>query len=180
MPVRKTPLPSKEFLDACFIYNRATGDLFWKSRPEHHFKNSEVARLRNAKYTGMLAGRINDTSGYRKIEIDCKPYAAHRIIWRMITGEEPEDEIDHKNGVRHDNRWENLRSCTRAQNQHNKNGIENNTGFKNVKLHKGRYIARICVENTRVHLGSFDSAEEAYRVFCETATAIRGEYANLV
>ena len=46
-----------------------------------------------------------------------KPYRAHRVIWALVHGEWPEGQIDHINGVRDDNRLENLRVVTNQDNQ---------------------------------------------------------------
>lgn len=45
--------------------------------------------------------------------------AAHRVIWAMVTGEQP-DTIDHRNGVKSDNRWINLRNGTQQENTQNR------------------------------------------------------------
>lgn len=69
-----------------------------------------------------------------------KRYLSHRIIYRMMTGLDPGiNQIDHINGVRHDNRWSNLRLVTVNENQQNVGLQKNNTsGFKGVSWHKKR------------------------------------------
>ena len=58
--------------------------------------------------------------GYRKITIDGKVYSAARLAWFYKTGRWPDPEIDHINRIRDDNRWENLREATRADNLANR------------------------------------------------------------
>jgi len=54
-------------------------------------------------------------------------------LHRLIMGAQPEDEVDHKNGIKIDNRKKNLRICTRSQNCHNVGGYKNNTnGIRGV------------------------------------------------
>lgn len=56
---------------------------------------------------------------YVQIKVDGQYYAAHRLAWVYMTGEQP-DIIDHINGLRHDNSWSNLRNGTHRDNCLNK------------------------------------------------------------
>lgn len=56
---------------------------------------------------------------YIHIKVDGQAFAAHRLAWVYMTGEQP-DEIDHINGLRHDNRWANLRNGTHSDNLKNR------------------------------------------------------------
>ena len=58
--------------------------------------------------------------GYIQISINDKLYKGHRLAWFYVHGAWPKDQIDHVNGKRDDNRLENLRECTNAQNSQNK------------------------------------------------------------
>ena len=55
---------------------------------------------------------------YVQAKIKDSLFAAHRIIYVLMTGEQP-NVIDHINGLKHDNRWVNLRNGTRSDNQNN-------------------------------------------------------------
>jgi hypothetical protein len=93
-------------------------------------------------------------------------------------------EIDHVNGDGLDNRRENLRVATHAQNASNRGVRVNNTsGFKGVHAnHSGRgkqWFAYITTNYKRQHLGMFGTAEEAARAYDAAAVRLHGEFARL-
>lgn len=63
---------------------------------------------------GDIAG-AKRSDGYVRVKIDGRPHFAHRLIYFMATGDEP-DYIDHINGEKSDNRIENLRAATNSGN----------------------------------------------------------------
>jgi hypothetical protein len=105
------------FLRECFDYDPTTGVLTWKHRPREHFKTQRVASIFNAKYAGKSAGLVIDDTGYRRVMVTFSGRAtqlmAHRIILAVATGAWPENDVDHINGVRDDNRFANLREAVR-------------------------------------------------------------------
>jgi hypothetical protein len=60
---------------------------------------------------GSEAGRC-DKDGYLIITINKKAYSAHRLAWLYMTGEHPKEFIDHKDGNKSNNKFENLREAT--------------------------------------------------------------------
>lgn len=126
------PLPSRERLDKLLDYNPETGEFRWKVR------RNQLADI------GNIAGYTCPCSGYVKITIDCVVYNAHRIAYFIITGKQPL-QIDHKNGIRNDNRFNNLREASHDVNLNNKTIYKNNTsGVIGVSLHKsGKWRAVI-------------------------------------
>ena len=80
-------------------YNTDTGEFRWR-----------VTR-RGAARAGSVAGCVRH-DGYVRIAIDGKRYLAHRLAWLYVHGELV-PELDHANGVRSDNRLDNLRPATR-------------------------------------------------------------------
>lgn len=97
------------------------------------------------------------------MHVDGKSYREHRLIWLLMYGYMPEQDIDHINGVRDDNRLANLRECSRSFNLLNAVGRANNsTGHKGVSLQKnGKYHAYINVNGKRNNIGYFDDLEVA-------------------
>jgi hypothetical protein len=109
-------------------------------------------------------GRAKD-NGYVHIKLNGRTYCAHRVIWEYKFGPIPHGmQIDHINGVRNDNRIENLRLATHAQNaQNRKLRTDNTSGHVGVtyKKQSRRWEARIDVDGERIVLGFFLTKEEA-------------------
>lgn len=115
--------------------------------------------------------------GYVHIGLLGKRHKAHRLAWLYMTGEWPEDGIDHRNGIRNDNRWLNLRPASKAQNGFNsKTPVTNTTGFKGVYRSGKRFRAQLKINGSHTHLGCFGSPEEAYSIYCAAVEQHRGEF----
>jgi hypothetical protein len=136
-------LPSRLRINELFVYDN--GKLFnridrWRAR------------------AGQEAGTFCE-DGYRYIRVDRKQYLAHRIIWKLLYGEDPE-EIDHINGNRSDNRITNLRSVSRLENMRNrKRASDNTSGVTGVFWYKARSKWRATI--SQKILGNFNKFEDA-------------------
>lgn len=110
------------------------------------------------------AGYINPR-GYRIVMIDGKNHRAHRLVWLLLNGKLPENDIDHVNGVRSDNRPSNLREATRSQNNENQRRPRGNSRspYLGVTWHaqSKRWAARITTCGRLKHLGLFATPEQA-------------------
>ena len=118
-----------------------------------------------------------NANGYIYLYHQGKYRKVHQLIWEHVHGEIPDGLfIDHINGVRSDNRICNLRLATRQQNGENRQKLaKNNTsGFRGVSLIKssGKWIAGIKINGVRVHLGRFQTKEEAYKAYCDAAAKL--------
>lgn len=121
-----------------------------------------IARTRNTKI-GDVAGCLS-IYGYRCIQIGGKQYRAHRLAWLYMVGDWPTNQIDHRNGIRDDNRWHNLREATNAENGQNIAMYSTNTsGFMGVSWdHKRqKWQALLMTNGHHKHLGRFDTPEDA-------------------
>ncbi len=98
------PLPAQSYLRECFDYDPDTGVLRWKVRPPEHFIDSKWAASWNAHWAGQEAGIVL-ARGYRQVCLDYKKYLAHRIIFRIMTGVDPGELIDHRDTDPGNNRW---------------------------------------------------------------------------
>lgn len=135
-------LPSAEILNLNLIYNPFDGSLKWRISGEEFGK--EYA------------------DGYVSGYFDGDTYGAHRIIYKMMTGRDPEI-VDHANGCRSDNRWKNLSDVTPLKNARNLGrDPRNSSGVTGVwKTPHGTYRAAISVNRKRIWLGSFQDRDDA-------------------
>ena len=144
-------LPSQAELLQRFKYNPETGELTYKTA-----------------YGGRTAGTKKD--GYIRIRHKGHRYRAHRIIWMMMTGEDPQTlNIDHINGDRSDNRWSNLRLATKAQNGANIARVTN-------CVSPWGFIVRASHEGKRHFVGTFKTQEEAQEAYENKCTTLQGEF----
>lgn len=171
-------LPSQAYLRECFSYDRETGILVWRERPLHHFSNIGIMRRINSRCAGNVVGKVPALNGYLVVNLNGRPRRLHRLIWRMETGESP-PEIDHRNHVRADNRWENLRAATNAQNTHNQRGHSKIGMPKGVHYRYGRWRVRIAVNGSAKYIGSYETVEEAVASHNEAAKKYHGDFAYL-
>ncbi len=148
-------------------YDRETGVFTWN-----------IAR--GNQPAGAIAGNLM-VQGHIRIRVDEKMYFAHRLAWLWVVGVWPKEEIDHKNCIGSDNRWENLRQASREQNTFNvKLRKDNKTGLKGVKFQSqnNNWVARIAKSGKRINLGSFSSKEEASAAYNTAAREMFGEFAR--
>lgn len=171
------PLPSLERLRELLSYDETTGILTWKMQPTTTRSNICF----NNKCGGKVAGTIN-TDGYVVIGIAKKYYLAHRIIWKIMTGKEPVDIIDHEDTDCGNNRWVNLREASNGLNiQNSKLRVDNSSGVKGVHWdaqHK-KWRAVITTNGKHQRLGRFASIEEAASVISAARLQQHGDFARL-
>ena len=118
----------------------------------------------NAKI-GDVAGSRH-VAGYRQCHTDGKVYLSHRLAWLYMTGSWPIDQIDHRNGVRNDNRWSNLREATQAENQQNhKMRRDNTSGFIGVARFRNKWRAQIQINGRLKHIGCFTTPDDAHAAY---------------
>jgi hypothetical protein len=165
MPSQKL-LPLIEELKELFQYDQETGWLIRKIGMGSRARAGERAGYSRCK-------------GYRKIQIQGRQLFEHRVIWAIMHGSWPINQIDHVNGDKGDNRLENLREATQEQNLANRRVRKDSlTGMKgirwNVKRQKWEAIIQSC--GKQIYLGRFETPEEAHAAYCDAAEKHHGEF----
>lgn len=148
------------------LFEYRDGKLFWKVK-------------RPSIYVGDRAG-WNCGNGYRNVRINGKSVGEHRVIFAMHNGFFPYH-VDHIDGNPTNNKIENLREATKAQNAWNcKLHSTNTSGVRGVYWNKLRktWNASIEVNKKKIHLGVFKTLEEAKQVVEKARIHYHGSYAN--
>lgn len=119
----------------------------------------------------------NYVRGYARGEV----VKMHRLIMSAPKGVE----VDHINGNPLDNRRENLRLCSHAQNMANRKvNSTSASGYKGVNYDKNmsrrkRWAASIHHEGRRIKIGRYFTKEEAARAYNKVASKLKGDFARL-
>ncbi len=117
-------------------------------------------------HAGSVAGGKNKR-GYWRVCVNGTRQNGNVLAWLYMTGRWPSLDVDHENGQRWDNRWDNLREVTRGVNNQNqrKPHKRNKSGFLGVSPNRNRWAASIAVDLVKTHLGTFDTPEQAHAVY---------------
>lgn len=147
---RTKPLLTREEILSFFDYDKINGMLIWK---RHWYHNKQYL-------IGRVAGTL-DGDGYRIVRLHEVGYRIHRLIWFIENGNWP-IQIDHKNGIRTDNKIDNLKSSTARLNCQNKFHHRSGRLMGATQVKNGRWHSQIQIKNKRVHLGTYDTEFEAH------------------
>jgi hypothetical protein len=184
----KKPLPTPEQLRQLLRYEPETGKLFWRQRtPEMFTENwkwtaDAQCRRWNTRYAGREAFTAVDARGYKIGAIFCVSLSAHRVAWALHCGAWPEDQVDHANGVRTDNRWANLRAADIFQNNRNvRSAAGSSSKYLGVcwESRRNRWRSVIKIARKQIHLGTFKLEDDAARAYDAAAQHHYGEFARL-
>ncbi len=104
-----------------------------------------------------------NNGGYIRIGIGGKLYLVHRLIMIAFVGDS-DQEVDHINRIKTDNRFENLRYCNRRENGLNRDFVENAKGYY---WHHTKWKAYIRINNKLITLGRFDNEKEARQAYLD-------------
>ncbi|ATW58107.1 HNH homing endonuclease [Pseudomonas phage inbricus] len=126
---------------------------------------------------GEEAGWINKR-GYRRVSIGGWEYPAHHVIWLLMTGSWPTIDVDHRNRVRSDNTWSNLRQATRSNNLMNQGVKHNNrSGYRGVNSRGNSHVVVFREHGKTIRLGPFSTTLEAALEYDREIVKRRGEFA---
>ena len=128
---------------------------------------------------GVLPGAINNIpggDGYIAIRVCGKKYKAHRLAWLLVNGKWPEEEIDHINGVKTDNRYVNLRDVSKSENMRNQYVAHKGSESGLIGAYKdgGMWRAQIKKDGVSHSVGWFKSKEEAHQAYLKAKADMHG------
>ena len=141
-----------ESLRLALRYDPETGDFFSR-------RDSHSGRWKEGRQIGS-----RQSNGYMAARVDGRLLLLHRVAFALMAGRWPSAHVDHRNGDRTDNRWQNLREATPLQNQWNRQALYGGSHISHNNTNPFR--AQIRFDGKRIHLGYFSTrkaAEEAYR-----------------
>lgn len=139
-------------------YDAVTGQLYQKKK-------------RPKIQVGTVAGGLT-LKGYRYIQLRGHKYPAHHLVWMFETGSFPTHAIDHIDGNKTNNCFNNLREVTNKQNCENRVAQKNNkTGYKGVSFNSRlqKYVAQIQHNGNAIYIGVFISAYDAHLAYQKKA-----------
>lgn len=163
-----------------FDYDPSTGELRFRDPGRDTFSSEKGYRIFCKKFVGKVAGSISKSDGYCRVVVLGQSIMAHRLIWAMLYGRDPGATIDHRDGVRSNNRPRNLRDASRSQNAMNRGPRSDcSSGVRGVHWHKasGKWVAAICAGGVSRHLGLFHTKEDARSAFIAASNDFHGEFA---
>jgi hypothetical protein len=146
----------KEYLS----YESDTGTFYW-------VKDIPKRGIRPSISSGSIAGYLRP-DGYVMLALLNKNYLAHRVAILFMTGEWPNGLVDHINGNPSDNRAENLRVVSHKEN------IRNQRRARGVYPNGKRFKSGLSVDGKYVHLGTFDTQEQAHQAYLEAKRQLHG------
>ena len=133
---------------------------------------------RGPQNAGVRAGTTTK-KGYIRVRVDGQFYMEHRLVFFMHHGRWPQV-TDHINGVRHDNRIENLRECTPTQNAQNAKGKGDRPVPKGIHFHKKRqrYCTYVDLQGKRHYVGEYRTLDEAVAAVQAARKKLHGDFAK--
>lgn len=136
-----------------FHYDAEIGVFFWRA-------------------SGKKAG--TEDRRYAYLNVDGARVLLHRAAWAFETGAWPRYQIDHRDGVKKNNRFANLRDATASVNQQNQRVAQrhNSTGFLGVVPVRLRFRAQIWRDGAAKNLGTYDTPEEAYAAYVKAKRVV--------
>ena len=164
----KTEAITQKRLKEILHYDPNTGAFTWPVSP------------RNSVKAGSIAGYLTN-KGYRRIQVFGRRHYAQQLAFLYMTGSWPSKQIDHRNSIRADNRWDNLRPATHGQNQRNRIP-SGRSRFNGVCWHKRSqgWQAQARLNGKQHYLGLHDTEEAAAAAYAAFAAEHFPEFARFI
>jgi hypothetical protein len=141
------------YLLKCLKYDQDIGTFTWIIKPS--------ARVN----IGDVAGWVNN--GYYYVGLNGYQFLAHRLAWFYMKGVWPENEIDHKDNIKLNNFFSNIRDVTRSTNLQNRPIPQSRKmssampGVYSKKALKKPWYVQLYIAGKKTFFGTFSSQEEA-------------------
>jgi len=149
-----------------FVAMDDAGNFTWLKKPNRNIS------------VGSPAG-TKRPDGYVVLSLNRHRVLAHRLVWAFTHGRLPKGEIDHIDGNPANNRLDNLREATHAQNIQSKRMKSAPSPYgRGVTKRNNKYHARIVVMGEVIRLGSFSTSGEAAASYARAAAERFGEFAR--
>ena len=172
--MRKPTEEEENYIRENLRYDPETGHLWW-------IKHSDNPLSKRRRRLDKPVG-YKETKGYLCLNLFSTTWKCHRLAWFLYYGCWPKEVLDHINGIRVDNKIENLREATQNQNEMNKKKkTECSSNYKGVWwcVNNKTWRARIRNNGTSKNLGSYTSEEAAACAYDKAARELHGDYARL-
>lgn len=153
---------TQEEMKSILDYNKKTGIFTWKEKEVNYPWQASW----NSRHANKEAFSSIDEKGYKCGSINGKMVKAHRVAWFYVFGTWPDGEVDHINGIKTDNRIDNLRDVSNIDNSRNcKRSSRNKSGVTGVRWlkNRNRWIASIRVNRRLIHIGSYVNFQDAVK-----------------
>lgn len=125
---------------------------------------------------GVAAGSMNGR-GRHHISVDGRRYYRSVLVWFFVKKRWPRRMVDHRDGDKLNDIFDNLREATASQNQQNNRRRKGVSGVKGVSPKGEKFVARITLNQKTKNLGCFRSKEEAAAAYATAATEMFGDFA---
>ena len=148
------------------LFEYRDGELYWKNR-------------KSGVCFGKPVGYVT-RQGYKRVEVNGKSYAVHRLVYVMFNNSLPE-QLDHIDCNKLNNRIENLRPASSAENSSNRNlRSDNQYGTKNIYFDKtnGKWIVQVRKHGKSYFFGRYKDKDHAAKVAKTARNLLHGEFAN--
>ena len=158
--MRESSIPIKRALEL-FRYDPETGII-----------------TRMISYGRAVAGQ--EFTGPHDVSVEGISIRFNRLAWALHNRMWPPQGywVDHKDGIKANNKITNLRLATPTQNQQNKSGSgQYSKGVTWRDRKRKPWQAKIRVNGIRLHLGSFETEHEAAQAYQEACIKYHGEFA---
>lgn len=129
------------------------------------------------KPAGRQAGYL-DKKGYLYVMLDRKFYKLHRLAWLYVYGNFPNDQIDHRDEIKTNNRIGNLRDVHQSINQWNKSSSrsDNKICLLGVSPHGNGWRAVVHIKGKQISLGTFQDPFSAHNAYLHAKSTIHKGY----